>query len=180
VKKTLWFTCLAVLVCGTVFAAPPPGRAAANPAAGAAVTAQEKATLAKQVDLFTQLATTGETEKDPLLLLTAVKLLDQLPPSGGIEKPGATDKSKFTREGLLTEAKEYAAGDAELLSVIAKVQDAPEATAVRGWRHHGDGPGYYYDRRYHHRRYGCDWVRECGHHGCDWVCRGERGRRDWD
>lgn len=176
VKKTLW--CLAVLACVTALAAW--AAEPAKPAAAPAMTVQEKAALARQVDLFTQIAAAGETEKDPLLLLSAVRLLEQIPPSAGIAKPGATDKSKFTREALLNEAKEYAAGDAELLSVIAKLQDAPEPTAVRGWRHHGDGPGYYYDRRYHHRRFGCDWVRECGRHGCDWVCRGEGRHRDWD
>jgi hypothetical protein len=183
VKKILWTTSLVALACVTALAvaAAQETQTPAKPAAGQAMTAKEKADLSKQVDLFTQIASAGETEKDPLMLLTAVKLLDQLPAFGGIAKPGATDKSTYSRDALLAEAKEYATGDAELLAVIAKVQDAPEATAVRGHRHHGDGYGYYYDRRYHHRRYGCEWVRVCSHHrGCEWVCEGRRGHRDWD
>jgi hypothetical protein len=179
VKKTLW--CLAVLVCVTALTAwaVEPAKPAAKPAAGPALSAQEKADLTKRVDLFAGVAAAGESQKDPLLILTAVKLLDQLP-VGGIQKPDATDKSTYTRDALLAEAKEYAAGDAELLAVVAKLQDAPEATAVRGWRHYGDGPGYYYDRRYHHHRNHCLMVRECGYHGCEWVCRGREGYRDWD
>jgi hypothetical protein len=183
VKKTLWLTCLAVLVSTTSFAAQAAEtpKAAAKPAAaakapatakapaGPVMTAKEKAAFAKQVDLFTQVAAAGETEKDPLLLLSAVKMLDQLP-FGGIVREGAQEKGAYDRDALLSSAKEYAAGDAELLAVIAKLQDAPEATAVRGYRHHGDGPGYYYDRRYHERHYGCDWHRVCGRRGCDWVC----------
>jgi hypothetical protein len=178
-RKTLWSTCLAVLVCLTSFVAlaAEQTKAAVKPGAAPAVTAQEKAAFAKQVDLFTQVAAAGETQKDPLLLVSAARMLDQLP-FAGIQKPGATDKSTYSRDGLLGLAKEYAAGDAELLAVIAKLQEASEATAVRGWRHHGDGPGYYYDRPYHHRRFGCHMVRECGRHGCDWVCG--RGGRDWD
>jgi hypothetical protein len=125
------------------------------------------------------LAVAGETQKDPLLLITAARMLDQLPFSG-VAKPDG--KENYSREALLAQAKEYATGDAELLAVIAKLQDAPEATAVRGHGRHGDGPGYYYDRPYHHRRHGCRMVLECRRHrGCDWVCvGGRRGHQDWD
>jgi hypothetical protein len=177
VKKTMWLTCLTVLACGITFAAPPPEKAAAKPAAAATMTAQEKAALAKQIDLFAGVAAAGETQKDPLLLLSAVRMLDQLPFSG-IAKPDG--KENYSRDALLAQAKECAAGDAELLAVVAKLQDASEATAVRGWRHHGDGPGYYYDRPYHRHRFGCRMVRECDRRGCDWVCAGRDRYRDWD
>ncbi len=183
-KRTLWLTCLAVLVGATALAAqaapPEAAKAADKPAAAPTLTAQEKATFSKQVDLFTQVATAGETEKDPLLLLSAARMLDELP-FGGIERPKAkpdAEPTVYSRDELLKLAKEYAAGDAELLAVIAKVQDAPEPTAVRGRvreRHHG--PGYYYERPYHERRHGCDWVRVCGRHGCDWVCDAPRYER---
>jgi len=56
---------------------------------------------------------------------------------------------------LLGQAKQYATGDEELLAVIAKVQEPPEKTAVRG--HHGYYGGYY-DRPYHHRHFDCTWF----------------------
>ena len=168
-KKTPWLTCLAVLACATAFAAQAAEqpKAAAKSNAGPAMTAQEKATFAKQVDLFTQVATAGETQKDPLLLLSAAKMLDELP-FGGIERPEAKAEAKagakaepkvYEREALLNLAKEYATGDAELLAVIAKVQEAPEPTAVRGHVRERHGrPGHYYERSYHERRHGCDWT----------------------
>lgn len=182
-RKTLWLTCLAVLVSASAFAqAAEQPKAPAKPAAGPALTAEEKATFSKQVDLFTQVATAGETDKDPLLLLSAVQMLDQLP-FDGIERPGAkadagakVEPKTFDREALLNLAKEYAAGDAELLAVIAKVQEAPEPTAVRGRHHRHRGPGHYYERRYHERRHECDWVRVCSYDDCEWVCDEPRYR----
>jgi hypothetical protein len=183
-KKTLLLACLAVLVCVTSFAAPaaeqPKAAAAAD--AAPAMTAQEKAAFAKQVDLFAQVASYGEKEKDPLVLLTAVKMLDDLP-FGGIGKADAKDKGAYDRAGLLALAKQNATGDAELLAVIAKLEEAPEATAVRGRRDgdrdRDDRPGRYYERRRHERRFECNWYRECGRHGCEWVCgRRHRGYRD--
>lgn len=181
-KKTLLLACLAVLVCVTSFAAPAAEqtKAAAAADAGAPMTAQEKAAFAKQVDLFVQVASYGETEKDPLVLLTAVTMLDGLP-FGSIGKADAKDQGTYDRAGLLALAKQHATGDAELLAVIAKLEEAPEATAVRG-RHDRDRysrRGYYYERRHHERRFGCDWYRECGRHGCEWVCGRSRRHRDY-
>ena len=171
-RKALWSACLAVLVCGTSFVAlAAEEKTDAKPEAVAVMTAKEKADFAKRVDLFAQVASYGETQKDPLVLLTAVKMLEDLP-FGGVGKAEAKDKTTYDRQGLLTLAKQYATGDAELLSVIAKVQDAPEPTAVRG-RHDRDWdsrPGHYYDRRYHERRFKCDWFRDCRHGHCEWVC----------
>ena len=48
-------------------------QAPAKPAAGQTTTAKEKADLAKQVDLFTQIASAAETEKDPLMLFGDAK-----------------------------------------------------------------------------------------------------------
>ncbi len=165
-KKLLWSACAAVAVCAIPFvvSAVEPKK----PEAGPAMTAKEQTDLKQQVDLFSQVVTAGETQKDPLLLVTAVKILDQIP--AGVQKGEGKDAGTYQRDALLSEAKEFAAGDAELLAVIGKVEAAPEATAVRGHRHHGDGPGYYYDRQYHQRHYGCNWYRECYHGRCNWVC----------
>ena len=176
-KKTLWSTCVAMLVCAAPFASAAEDKTpAAKPEAAPVMTAKEKADFAKQVDLFAQVASYGETQKDPLVLLTAVKMLDDLP-FGGVKKPDAADKATYDRAGLLAQAKLLATGDAELLAVIAKLEEAPEATSVRGRhdrdRDRDDRPGRYYDRRYHDRRYECDWFKVCGRHGCEWVC----GRR---
>jgi len=124
--------------------------------AAPAMTDKEKAEYTKKVDLVNQLATYGETQKDPLVLIGAVKMLDELP-FKGIVKPGEQGKAgtRYDRETLLKEAKQYAAGDKELLAVIAKVQTPPETTAVRG-RHgggHGGGHHRYYERRHHDRWY---------------------------
>ena len=112
-----------------------------------------------------------------------MKLLDGLP-FAGIAKPGEDGKTgaRYDRTDLLKQAKEYATGDEELLTVIAKVQDPPEKTAVRG--HFGPpgpppppgfggppGPWGYYDRPYHRRHYSCVWEPICRHGHCDWICR---------
>lgn len=174
-KRMLGFTCLAVVVGATPFAVWAADEKAEAKPESAVMTTQEKADYAKRVALFSDVASYGETQKDPLVLLTAVKMLDDLP-FGGIAKAGAKDASgtKYDRAGLLSLAKTNAAGDAELLAVITKLEEAPEPTTVRG-RHRDDdfGPGHYYNRRYHPRRYGCDWYEECHHGRCEWVC----GRR---
>jgi hypothetical protein len=172
-KKILWFAGLVVAACAIPLVVSAVEQA--KPEAGPAMTAKEQADLKQQVELFSDIVTAGEAQKDPLLLVTAVKILDQIP--AGVQKGEGKDAGVYERDALLTEAKEYAAGDAELLAVIGKVEAAPEATAVRGHRHHGDGPGYYYDRHYHHHEYRCHWYRECYHGRCDWVCG--RGPSRW-
>ncbi len=149
---------------------------------------KEKAEYTRKVNLFVQVVAMAETQKDPLILITAIKLFDDLP-FDGIVKPGQDAKTgaKFNRADLLKEAKTYAAGDEELLAVIAKVETPPEKTAVR---HGGFGPpgpppppGFggphgpspppwgYYDRPHHRRHFGCVWVPVCRHGYCESVCR---------
>jgi hypothetical protein len=172
-KKTLWFIMLTVFACASTLsmAWAEEKKAAAKKEGSPAMTAKEKAEFSKKVDLFIQLATYGETNKDPLVTLSAVKMLDELP-FKGIVKPGEAEKggARYEREALLAQAKQYAAEDQELLTVIAKVETPPEKTEVRGHgdRHGGYDRHHYYERRHHERRYGCDWHR--GRHG-DWVCR---------
>jgi hypothetical protein len=175
-RKTLWSTCLAVLVCVAPLALAAEEKPEAKPEAAPVMTAKEKADFGKQVDLFVQVVAYGETQKDPLVLLTAVQILDDLP-FAGVAKADAKDKSTYDRAALLNQAKDYATGDAELLAVIAKLQDAPEATAVRGRRDRDRDrdrddrrPGRYYERRYHERHYRCHWILECHHRHCEWVC----------
>jgi hypothetical protein len=134
----------------------------------ATMDAKERASFSKKVGLFYQVVAYGEEQKDPVVLLGAVKLLDNLP-FKGIAKPGQDEKTgaRYDRAMLLNEAKEFAAGDSELLAVIAKVEEPPEKTAVRG--HHG--PHGYYDRPHHRRHYECVWIEVCRHRHCEWVCR---------
>lgn len=139
--------------------------------------AKQKAELSRQADLFVQVANYGEEQKDPVVMISAVKMLDELP-FKSIEKPGDKTGAVYNRDALLKQAKEFAAGDTELLAVIAKVQDAPETTDVRG--HHRDhrdrfghgrdyhGGHHYYERRHHERYWDCTWrFNRFG----DWVCR---------
>ncbi|MHC1727849.1 MAG: hypothetical protein AB9866_17910 [Syntrophobacteraceae bacterium] len=150
---------------------------------------KEKAEFTKKVDLFYQVVSLGEAQKDPLVLITAVKLLDSLPFKGVVkdsvkEGQDPKDAPRYDRVALLNQAKELAAGDKELLAVIAKVQEPPEKTEVRRHgRHHGGHGGHrghggwhgghhgYYVRHHHPRFYGCTWLYLCGYGGCDWVCR---------
>jgi len=144
--------------------------------------AKEKAEASKKAELFIQTATAGETMKDPVILVAAVKMLDDLP-FKAIAKPGSDEKKPvfYDRKAMLDQAKQYAAGDSELLAVIAKVETPPEKTAVRG--PHGGyhdryyDRGYYYDRydyyrpRHHRRHYDCTWFQICHHGQCRMVCR---------
>ncbi len=143
--------------------------------------AKEQAEVAKKVELFYEVVSYAEAQKNPLIMVSAVKLLDDISFSG-IVKPGQDEKTgaKYDRTGLLKQAKDWAAGDNELLAVIAKVQDPPEQTAVRhhGGPHHGGyyGHGGYWHGGhwrggYHGRHWGCNWVRMCGPYGCRWACR---------
>ena len=108
----------------------------AAPAKAAAPSAddKEKAEIDRQVGLFYQLVGTAETEQNPLLMIGAIRLFDDLPYSG-IAKPGMDEKkpdSVYDRMSLLNEAKKYAAGDTEMLALLVKMEDAPETTVVRG------------------------------------------------
>lgn len=151
---------------------------------------KEKAEFAKKVDLFYQVASMGEAQQDPLVLITAVKMLDSLPFKGVVKdsvKEGQDPAAapRYDRVSLLNKAKELAAGDKELLAVIAKVQEPPEKTEVRRHGHRGHHRGHYghrghrghrghhgyYVRHHHPRFYECSWFYACGYGGCDWVCR---------
>jgi hypothetical protein len=183
-KKTLWLICLSVFMVAVSFAAVGAAEKAPEmkPEVVKTLDAKEQAEFSKKVDLFIQAASLGEDMKDPLILVSAVKMLDDLP-FDGIAKPGTDEKNpaRFERKALLDQAKKYAAGDSELLAVIAKVETPPLKTAVRG--HHGgyhdryyDRGGYrdrydYYEPRHYRRHYGCTWFQFCGHHGCRMVCR---------
>jgi len=56
-----------------------------------ALDAKENAEFSKKADLFIQIVSYGEANKDPLILLSAVKLLDSLP-FDGIAKPARMQK----------------------------------------------------------------------------------------
>jgi hypothetical protein len=168
-KKTLWFISLTVFMFASSFTVMAEEKApVTKKEAAPTMTAKEKAEFAKKVDLFIQLATYGETNKDPLVMLGAVKMLDALP-FAGIVKPGEPEKggARYERDALLNQAKLFAAEDQELLAVIAKVQTPPEQVAVRGGHGgrggggHGGygGRGGYYERPQHHRSYDCNWHR---------------------
>jgi hypothetical protein len=144
--------------------------------------AKEKAEASKKVDLFVQTASAGENMKDPVILVAAVKMLDDLP-FKAIAKPGTDEKKPafFDRKAMLDQAKQFAAGDTELLAVIAKVETPPEKTAVRGFhggyhdRYYDHGRPYdrydYYRPRHHRRHYDCTWFQVCRHGYCQMVCR---------
>jgi hypothetical protein len=173
-KKIMCIMCLAMFVCAVGFTAvwaqdkkPEAKQEAAKP-----LDAKEQVEYSKKVGLFYEVVAYGEAQKDPLVMISAVKLLDDLP-FGGIAKPGTDEKNpaRYDRVALLDQAKQYAAGDTELLAVIAKVQDPPEKTAVRGHgRGHGGHYGYY-DRPQHRRHWGCTWFEHCRHGRCEMVCR---------
>ncbi len=174
-KKTLCIICMIMFVCAVGFSAawaqekkPEAKQEAAKP-----MDAKEQAEYSKKVDLFYKIVAYGESQKDPLVMLSAVKLLDDLP-FGGVAKPNTDEKNpvRYDRVALLDQAKQYAVGDEELLTVIAKVQTPPEKTAVRGHGHgHGHGHHGYYDRPRHRHHWGCTWFEHCRHGRCEMVCR---------
>lgn len=183
-KKTLWLFCLSLLM--VAFSLTAVGAEEKKPEMEKEVVktmdAKEKAEFSKKVVLFTQVVTLGEDMKDPLILISAVKMLDDLP-FEGIKKPGKDEKNSasYDRKAILDQARQYAAGDSELLAVIAKVETPPEKTAVRGYhggyhdRYFEHGRPYdrddYYERRHHRRYYGCTWFQVCRHGNCEQVCR---------
>ncbi|MBA4416496.1 MAG: hypothetical protein C0392_01090 [Syntrophus sp. (in: bacteria)] len=174
-KKMFCIICVMVFVCAMAITAvwAQDKKPDATKQAAAMPDAKDSAEFSKKADLFIQIASYGEANKDPLILISAVKLLDSLP-FDGISKPGQDGKSgaKYDRVALLGQAKQYAAGDEELLAVIAKVQEPPEKTAVRGHGGHGGHHYGYYDRPHHRRHFDCTWFRVCHHHGgCNMVCR---------
>lgn len=184
-KKNVWFVAFLVIACLLAFSTT--GAQEKKPEASQEkaqkLSSKDMSPFAKEVRMFNQLVTFGEANKDALVMVSAVRLMDSLP-FKGIAKPGKEGKSGalYERGALLTQAKEFASGDAEVLAVIAKLQDVPEKTDVRSrhggnhggnhghhnWGHHGGyhGGGYYYPVRY-----GCVWYQVCGRHGCSWVCR---------
>jgi len=169
-KRAMLFALVIMFACSLSFTAlwAQEKKPEAKQETAATMDAKEKADFSNKVSLFYQVVSYGESQKDPLVLLTAVKLLDDLP-FKGIAKPGQDEKvARYDRATLLNEAKQFAAGDDDLLSVIAKVQDPPEKTAVR---YHGGPHGDYYGRHHHRRHYECVWFQVCRHHHCEWVCR---------
>lgn len=94
-----------------------------------------KVDYSKDVDLFIQVVTYGEAKKDPLAMISAVRMMDTL---GFDSITNESTEVRYERGELLNKAKEFATGDKELLGMIAKVGD--EKTAVRGrhrpYRHH--------------------------------------------
>jgi hypothetical protein len=154
-KKYLLLICLLTFVCALSFSSV--WAAEVKKEQAAKMDAKQEAEFAKKVELFTQLATYAETNKDAIAMVSAIKMLDQLP-FDGIVKPGQPEKGgdRFDRATMVKQAKEYSVGDAEALAVITKFQDVPKKIAVRG---------YYY---YH---YVCYWYYVCGRYSCRWVCR---------
>lgn len=172
-KKNLSIVCLLVFMTTLSFSLVWAGEKKAD---AKAPDAKQKAELSKKADLFVQVVTYGEEQKDPVIMVSAVKMLDELP-FKGIEKPGDKSGAVYNRDAILNQAKEFAAGDTEMLAVIAKVQDAPETADVRHHRGHRDrfghgrdyhGGHHYYERRHHDRYWDCTWrFNRFG----DWVCR---------
>ena len=124
-------------------------------------TKKEKEEAAKQVDLFYRVVSYGETQKNPLILISAVQLLDALSFTK-IAKPGQDKKGTdyYDRVALLDQAKEYAAGDTDLIAVIDKIKNPPEQTDVRGIYIRFGPP--------HHHHWGCVWHRYCDRWGRCW------------
>jgi hypothetical protein len=128
-KKNLWFICLIVFVCIL---------------SSTDVWVQEKKTdYSKEVDLFIQVLSYGQAQKDPLIMISAVRMLDALP-FDSITVEGSD--ARYERAALLNQAKEYASGDQEMLAMIDKSQE--EKVAVRG--HHGGHHGSYHHRPHHY------------------------------
>lgn len=164
-KKVISIICLVAFICTVSFTAV---WAADKKEAAAVPTAKEKAEIDKKVDLFYKVVAYGEEQKNPVIMISAVKIFDDLGFTD-IAKPGKDAKAVYDRAGLLSLAKEYAANDAELLAVIDKVQTPPEQIAVRG--HHGDryrghgGDGGYYGHNYGGHRGGGHYGGHYRHHG---------------
>jgi hypothetical protein len=163
-KKTLWIMLLLVFACSvsftTVWATEKKAEAKKE---AADVDPKMKAEMKKKADLFMKVVAYGEAEKDPIVMLSAVKMLDEMP-FKGIKDKKSKDGVQHDRDSLLKKAKEFAADDKEMLAMIQKIQDAPEKTEVRGHHDrygHGDryyGRHHYYERRHHRRHYDDFWF----------------------
>ncbi|OQX20504.1 MAG: hypothetical protein BWK76_01030 [Desulfobulbaceae bacterium A2] len=138
--------------------------------------------FSKEVAMLSQIVAFAEANKDALIMISAVRLLDSLP-FEGVAKPGTDEKAaaRYERKEMLNQAKEFAAGDAEVLAVVAKLEETPEAVGVRhhggphggyhGGYHGGHHGGYHGSGYWHPRRHHCVWVQYCGPWGCEWICR---------
>ncbi len=151
-KKTLCVFGTVVFLCvfifGTVFAQ----EKGVNSAKATVKTPDnENVEIERQVEIFYRVVAAAETQKDPLIMLGAIRMFDELQFTG-IVKPGKTDTqpdSVYDRMYLLREAKKYANEDAEMIALLEKIERSPETTEVRG--HPGrrgpgspGGPGRYY------------------------------------
>jgi hypothetical protein len=130
-KKRLWIICLMVFVCVL--------------SSTVVWVEEKKVDFSKEVELLIQVVSSGEAKKDPLIIISAVRMLDALP-YDSITVEGSS--ARYEREALLNQAKEYASGDKEVLAMIAKVQE--EKTTVRAphhphhYHHHGGYHGGYH------------------------------------
>lgn len=181
-KSICMLVFVAVFSCTAVWAESkdPEAAKAEIPALDAAQTAD----FSREVAMLSQVVSFGEANKDALVMISAVRLLDSLP-FEGVAKPGTDEKAKanYDRKEMLNQAKEYAAGDQEVLAVVAKLEDVPEKTDVRygghgghhggyhGGYHGGHHGGYHGGGYWHERRHHCMWFQRCGPWGCEWICR---------
>jgi hypothetical protein len=193
-SKRPWFTCIPILMLASSYTAAwaadsKPDAKVATPATATAPAAtldkKLQAEYNAKADTFLYMVSYGEAEKNPIVLLSAVKLLDDLPFSSiSTTDEKGKEVKQFDRDTILLHAKEFAAGDTELLAVITKIQEAPVKSGVRGHdgrdhygryegRYHDDryhGGHFYYERpmhdRYYERRFERQWDRH--HHRWDW------------
>lgn len=135
-KKSICILWCMVFICAVTFTAlwaqdkKPDGKDDAL----AAMSDKEKAEILQKLDLFSKVVSYGEDQKNPLILISAVELLDDIPFDAIIvTKPNQDEKkdTRYNRLSLLNQAKGYAAGDTELLALIEKVLDRSETVAVR-------------------------------------------------
>ncbi len=186
-KTTLKFICAMVLVgivsCASAWAQTkaPDAKAEELPKLDPGQIAE----FSKEVSMLNQMVSFAEANKDSLIMISAVRVLDSLP-FEGVAKPGSDAKSKarYDRNEMLNQAKEYASGDKEVLAMVARLKEVPERTDVRhpghhghhhghhhGWHHGGFHGGYHGGGYWHPTVYPCVWVLEVGPLGWGWVCR---------
>jgi len=86
------------------------------------LSAQEAMEYSKKAEIANYVISIGTENKDSLLLLSGVKLLDEIP--AGVVKLGQTGKGAATydRDALLDQAKIFAGKNKNLLEVIADVK----------------------------------------------------------
>lgn len=196
-SKKPWLGCIPILFLASSFTAAwaadskPDANIATSASASATAPAaaldkKMQAEYAAKADVVLYMVNYGETEKNPIALLSAVRLLDELP----FASLSTTDEKgkqvkQFDRDTILLHAKEFAAGDTEMLAVITKVQEAPVKSGVRGHdgrdrygrydgRYHDDryhGGHYYYERPMHDRYYERRFERHWDHRHRHWDWR---------